>query len=366
MTEPPATAARARARGRGRRRWPTAAIASPGSATSRGGRVVFVRHAMPGERVRALITEDAGGSFVRADAIEVLRAAARPGRRRPARTRVRADAAAATGSTSDPRRSASSRRPSCASSSRGWPGSTSTSWSRSCPAARCTGAPASATRSTRRPARAAAAPLARGRADRRLPARRARRRRWRRSRRAAGRATGSRSSRDDDGPVSVLAERPVADAAARTRRRRPPRGPPTRSSTASTRHRHADRRDGGAGRLRGGADGFWQVHPAAAQTFVARGAARARAPRRARRCSTSTRAPDLFTAVLARAVGPTGRVVGIEADRAGGRGRRGEPRRPAWAEVRRAGSTPRCSSRSTSRARSRRAGSAAGRRRAPR
>ncbi|HSY15254.1 MAG TPA: TRAM domain-containing protein [Jatrophihabitantaceae bacterium] len=37
-----------------------------------GGRVVFVRHALPGERVRALVVEDAGGSFCRADAVEVL------------------------------------------------------------------------------------------------------------------------------------------------------------------------------------------------------------------------------------------------------------------------------------------------------
>jgi tRNA/tmRNA/rRNA uracil-C5-methylase (TrmA/RlmC/RlmD family) len=37
-----------------------------------GARVVFVRHALPGERVRARVTEDAGGSFCRADAIEVL------------------------------------------------------------------------------------------------------------------------------------------------------------------------------------------------------------------------------------------------------------------------------------------------------
>jgi tRNA/tmRNA/rRNA uracil-C5-methylase (TrmA/RlmC/RlmD family) len=54
------------------------------------GRVVFVRHALPGERVRALVTEDRGGSFCRADAVEILRAApervqppcpyARPGR----------------------------------------------------------------------------------------------------------------------------------------------------------------------------------------------------------------------------------------------------------------------------------------------
>src|SRR5260370_32342031 len=38
-----------------------------------GGRVVFVRHALPGERVRARVT-DATASFARAEAIEVLRA----------------------------------------------------------------------------------------------------------------------------------------------------------------------------------------------------------------------------------------------------------------------------------------------------
>jgi tRNA/tmRNA/rRNA uracil-C5-methylase (TrmA/RlmC/RlmD family) len=37
-----------------------------------GGRVVFVRHALPGERVRAVVTEDGGGAFCRADAIAVL------------------------------------------------------------------------------------------------------------------------------------------------------------------------------------------------------------------------------------------------------------------------------------------------------
>ena len=38
------------------------------------GRVVFVRHALPGERVRAVVTEDGGGAFCRADAVAVLRA----------------------------------------------------------------------------------------------------------------------------------------------------------------------------------------------------------------------------------------------------------------------------------------------------
>ncbi len=36
------------------------------------GRVLFVRHGLPGELVRALITEDRGKSFCRADAIEIL------------------------------------------------------------------------------------------------------------------------------------------------------------------------------------------------------------------------------------------------------------------------------------------------------
>jgi tRNA/tmRNA/rRNA uracil-C5-methylase (TrmA/RlmC/RlmD family) len=38
------------------------------------GRVLFVRHALPGERVRVLVTEDAGGTFCRADAVAVLTA----------------------------------------------------------------------------------------------------------------------------------------------------------------------------------------------------------------------------------------------------------------------------------------------------
>jgi tRNA/tmRNA/rRNA uracil-C5-methylase (TrmA/RlmC/RlmD family) len=37
------------------------------------GRVVFVRHALPGERVRAVVTEDRHPAFCRADAVSVLR-----------------------------------------------------------------------------------------------------------------------------------------------------------------------------------------------------------------------------------------------------------------------------------------------------
>lgn len=40
------------------------------------GRVMFVRHGLPGERVVARVTEDRGGSFCRADAVEILSASA--------------------------------------------------------------------------------------------------------------------------------------------------------------------------------------------------------------------------------------------------------------------------------------------------
>ncbi|GLZ34079.1 23S rRNA methyltransferase [Lentzea sp. NBRC 105346] len=49
------------------------AVAHGGHCVARHeGRVLFVRHALPGERVVALVTEDKGGSFCRADAVEIL------------------------------------------------------------------------------------------------------------------------------------------------------------------------------------------------------------------------------------------------------------------------------------------------------
>jgi tRNA/tmRNA/rRNA uracil-C5-methylase (TrmA/RlmC/RlmD family) len=57
-------------------------VAHGGHCVSRvDGRVLFVRHALPGERVEVLVTEDRGGSFCRADAVSVLSAA--PGRVEP-------------------------------------------------------------------------------------------------------------------------------------------------------------------------------------------------------------------------------------------------------------------------------------------
>lgn len=49
------------------------AVAHGGHCVARHeGRVVFVRHTLPGETVRAVVTEDAGGGFCRADAVEIL------------------------------------------------------------------------------------------------------------------------------------------------------------------------------------------------------------------------------------------------------------------------------------------------------
>ncbi|MFE2757863.1 class I SAM-dependent RNA methyltransferase [Actinosynnema sp. NPDC059335] len=51
------------------------AVAHGGHCVARHeGRVVFVRHALPGERVVVRITEDTGGSYCRGDAVEVLEA----------------------------------------------------------------------------------------------------------------------------------------------------------------------------------------------------------------------------------------------------------------------------------------------------
>ena len=82
-----------------------------------GGRVVFVRHALPGETVDIEVTEGTEGDrFWRADAVAVRRRLARPGAGRPARTPDPTPAAAATSSTSRCPRSAPSRRPWSASS----------------------------------------------------------------------------------------------------------------------------------------------------------------------------------------------------------------------------------------------------------
>lgn len=90
-------------------------------ARTEAGRVLFVRHALPGEKVVARVTEGEETSrFLRADAITILD----PSKDRvepPAPSRARASAAAATGSTPSPAPSAASRARSSPSSSCGSP-----------------------------------------------------------------------------------------------------------------------------------------------------------------------------------------------------------------------------------------------------
>jgi tRNA/tmRNA/rRNA uracil-C5-methylase (TrmA/RlmC/RlmD family) len=55
-------------------------VAAGGACGARAedGRVVFVRHALPGETVRVVVTSD-GARFLRADAVEVLSPSPDPG-----------------------------------------------------------------------------------------------------------------------------------------------------------------------------------------------------------------------------------------------------------------------------------------------
>ncbi len=85
------------------------------------GRVVFVRHALPGERVRARVT-DRTKNFLRADAVEIIEAS--PDRvQAPCPFAGPAGAAAATGSTPRCPPSGPSRRPWWRNSSSGSPAS---------------------------------------------------------------------------------------------------------------------------------------------------------------------------------------------------------------------------------------------------
>ena len=206
--------------------------------------------------------------------------------------------------------------------------------------------------------RAAPAPLARGRA-RRSTARSACRGVGdaRGARRGPGRGLHRRRGRR----AATTARSPCSRAGpgrGRQARGPPPAGPAARSSTGPPRRappRGRTRLRGRRGRLLAGA-------PARAPTTFAGALLDAAATaRRGDACSTSTPAPGALTAALAEAVGPTGRVVGVESDRAGGR-RRGAATSPTCRgrEVRRgrvdaAHRSPRSTSRRTSSCSTRRA-----------
>ena len=121
-----------------------------GSCVARHGRaVVFVRHALPGELVTAVVTK-VRSKMAEADACRGARGVARPGRARPARSPDRDCVAAATSSTSPPRPSGRGSRRWCSSNCSASPASTSTcpctrSPTRTCGGARAPGSPSGRT-----------------------------------------------------------------------------------------------------------------------------------------------------------------------------------------------------------------------------
>ena len=272
------------------------------------GRVVFVRHTLPGERVRARITEDGGGSFCRGDAVEILR---------PAADRV---------------------EPPCPKSGPGRCGG--------CDWQHVTGAGQRAlkaavvseqlrqlagieldvvveelsggllqwrTRTVYAVRRDGSLGLRRHRSHEiealddcpigvpEVGGRQALRTR------AAG-ASGVELARGEDGAVAVISHRP-SRAPRRGRGRRPPDEVRSESGPRTLVH-HVLGRD-----FHVTASGFWQVHPRAAETFVD-AVRQATNPRPGETVLDLYAGAGLFTAVFAILVGDSGRVLGVESSRA--------------------------------------------------
>lgn len=306
------------------------------------GRVVFVRHALPGERVRAVVTEDRGGPFCRADAVEVLTPSpdrvqqpcphARPGRcggcdwqhasgdaQRRLKTQVvreqfarlaKIDVSGLLGQTE-------------ALPSGGAPadegvagGGGLLGWrTRITYAVGPDGRPGLHRHRSHAIEHVDACPLGvPGVGDASVL-----RETW------PG-LTGIEVVRDADGAVSTLAHEPGPGRQARGRR------PPDRVSVVSgpqRLHQRVGERD-----YEVAADGFWQVHPAAAATF-ARALIDAVAPRPGEAVLDLYAGAGPLTAVLAEAVGSTGRVVGFEASATAVADAAGNLADLPWAEVRR-------------------------------
>ncbi|MFL6162381.1 MAG: class I SAM-dependent RNA methyltransferase [Jatrophihabitantaceae bacterium] len=271
------------------------------------GRVVFVRHCLPGEAVLAEVTEDRGGSFCRADAIEVLEADAdrvpppcryahpggcggcdfqhvRPDRQRALKAAVVAEQLArlagiersVTVEPLAPNSLGWRRRIRYAVDPAGRLGLHKHRSSDVLPIERCLiGAPGVGDA----PALAEHWP---GQAEVEIAV-------------------------DEDGATAVIGHRP---APRRGRSRQRPRSSAEQlAGPEQLRYRVAGREF----RLRPA--GFWQTHPAAAETFGrVVGAAAGLQP--GERALDLYAGAGLFTAVLAEAVGSTGRVLGLEGDRA--------------------------------------------------
>ncbi|MFN2563166.1 MAG: class I SAM-dependent RNA methyltransferase [Jatrophihabitans sp.] len=293
------------------------------------GRVVFVRHALPGERVRAVVTEDRGGSFCRADAVEVLTASpdrvpqpcpyAGPGlcggcdwqhatgaaQRELKATVIREQFARIAGLDLAGLFAGVEELPG---GLLGWR-------TRIVFAVDRAGRPGLHRHRSNEIQHVDHCPLGvDGVGDTSALADN-----WRGY-------TGIEAARGDDPDITLLGHRPGGGRQARGRR------PPDRVAVVAgpTRLRHHVL----GHEFTVAADGFWQVHPAAADVF-------ARALLDAVRPAAGERVLDLYagagalTAPLAEAVGPLGRVVGIESSAAAVADASGALDDQPWAEVRR-------------------------------
>jgi len=307
-------------------------VAHGGHCVARhSGRVVFVRHAIPGETVLAEVTEDRGGSFCRADAVRVLDPSpdrveppcryAHPGgcggcdfqhvtagRQRSLKAEVVAEqlsrlAGIEWSGTVEPLAGELlgwRRRIRYAVSRDGRLGLHKHRSSEIVPIERCLiGAP--------------------GVGDTPALARH-----W------PG-LTEVEAAVDDDGVTALTALR--ADRPRGRGRQRPPLRAEPIEGPELLHYRVAGREFGTR------PAGFWQTHPAAAETFI-RVALAAAELRPGERALDLYAGAGLFTAALAGEVGETGRVLGLEGDPAGATAAAANLAELPWAEVRRRPVTP--------------------------
>ncbi len=258
-----------------------------------------MRHTLPGERVVARVTEGrVGDSFVRADAVEVLEAA--PGRvPAPCPYAGPGLCGGCDFQHARPTRSARSRARSCASSSPGWPASTSRSRCSPCPVTPtvCGGAPASSSRSTR-PVGPACAGTGRARS---CPSRTASSRRPASSTAACSTPSGPTSSR------STSSTRRTRTSRCSCRSHRPRGRTAAAAWSASSRATVTGRVSTSSGPgFSAGAPGRGHDVPHAVWRCSGPGRVTGRRP---------LRRAGLFTMRLGELVAPDGFVLGVEGDR---------------------------------------------------
>jgi tRNA/tmRNA/rRNA uracil-C5-methylase (TrmA/RlmC/RlmD family) len=301
------------------------AVAHGGHCVARHeGRVVFVRHALPGEQVLARVTEDRGGSYCRADAVSVLRASpdrveppcphARPGRCggcdwQHATPEAQRDLKAAVVREQLARLGG---RPDLPVSVEAIPGGALGWRSRVRFAVAEDGTVGLHRHRSHEVEPVAHCPLATAAVDRMGVARR----RW-----AGAEAVEAVASSAGDLAL-VLTPRPGADVAVPPLDIADPADPADiavlrqrRGGGRATRVRgHRAVRENALGRaFRVGAAGFWQVHPAAAETLAA-AVVQALCPQAGESVLDLYAGVGLFAAALAPCL-PGGRIVAVESDR---------------------------------------------------